>query len=274
MEPESQGIDNELESAGISAGFTLDDSSSPSSADLDGDAESLREEQRKPLIEYPVVGIGASAGGLQAFQELLGSLDPKTGMAFALITHLAPDQRSYLTEILGQSTKMPVSPIENGVRPEQNHLYVLLPNQLAALNNGVFQVSPRPAGARSPMPIDLFFRSLASELRNFAIGVVLYGADADGAFGLKAIKGEGGLALVQAPETATHGSMPRSSIAADHVDLVKAPAELGAELSRLAQQFAKPDVRALELGEALDGDEQHFQRILQLLRAVSGLEFQ
>jgi len=274
MEPESQGIDNELESAGISAEFTLDDSSSPSSADLDGDAESLREEQRKPLIEYPVVGIGASAGGLQAFQELLGSLDPKTGMAFALITHLAPDQRSYLTEILGQSTKMPVSPIENGVRPEQNHLYVLLPNQLAALNNGVFQVSPRPAGARSPMPIDLFFRSLASEQRNFAIGVVLSGADADGAFGLKAIKGEGGLALVQAPETATHGSMPRSSIAADHVDLVKAPAELGAELSRLAQQFAKPDVRALELGEALDGDEQHFQRILQLLRAVSGLEFQ
>jgi len=79
MEPESQGIDNELESAGISAEFTLDDSSSPSSADLDGDAESLREEQRKPLIEYPVVGIGASAGGLQAFQELLGSLDPKTG---------------------------------------------------------------------------------------------------------------------------------------------------------------------------------------------------
>ena len=275
MNPEKESADNELETAENSTGSSVvDESSSSRNGDLADKTDSLREEQRQPLIQYPVVGIGASAGGLQAFQELLGSLDSKTGMAFVLITHLAPDQRSYLTEILGQSTQMPVSPIESGARPEANHLYVLLPNQLATLDNGVFYVSPRPAGARSPMPIDLFFRSLAAEQKNFAIGVVLSGADADGAFGLKAIKGEGGLALVQAPETATHGSMPRSSIAADHVDLVKAPAELGAELSRLAKQFAMPDMRALELGEALSGDDQHFQRILQMLRGVSGLEFQ
>jgi len=273
MNPEIERTDSELEPAEnpIESAIGIDSASS-STSDLEGD--SLPEEQRKPLLEYPVVGIGASAGGLQAFQELLGSLDPKTGMAFALITHLAPDQRSYLTEILTQNTKMPVSSIEDGVRPEPNHVYVLLPNQLATLDKGVFKVSPRPAGARSPMPIDLFFRSLASEQKNFAVGEVLSGADADGAFGLKTIKGEGGLALVQAPETATHGSMPRSSIAADHVDLVKAPAELGVELSRLAEQFANPEVRTLELGGALNGDEQYFQRILQTLRSVSGVEFQ
>jgi two-component system, chemotaxis family, CheB/CheR fusion protein len=275
MNPENESTDGKFDLADNPGGApAADESSLLKAGDPDEEADSLCEEHRKPLLEYPVVGIGASAGGLQAFQELLRSLDSHTGMAFALITHLAPDQKSYLTEILAQSTKMPVFPIEPGVRPEPNHLYVLLPNQLASLDGGVFQVAARPPGSRSQMPIDLFFRSLAAEQKNFAIGVVLSGADADGAFGLKAIKGEGGLALVQAPETATHGSMPRSSIAADHVDLVKSPAELGVELSRLAQQFKKPDVRALELGNALDGDEQHFQRILQMLRGLSGLEFQ
>jgi len=244
---------------------TLDDTATAS--------DSLHEEQRKPPLDYPVVGIGASAGGLQAIQEILRNLDANTDMAFCLITHLAPDQKSYLTEILAKETKMPVLPIEQGIRPEPNHLYVLLPNQLATLEEGVFQVIPRPPTHRSAMPIDLFFRSLGLEQKNFAVGVVLSGADSDGAFGLKLIKGEGGLALVQAPETATHGNMPRSSIAADHVDLVKAPSELGYELSRLAAHFSKPEVRALEMGEALDGDEQYFQRILQLMRGVSGLEF-
>ena len=274
MTPESSRTDIQVEQAGSAGSPAGEGPGADSPSGPDTEANSLREEQRKPLLEYPVVAIGASAGGLQAFQDLLKSLDPKTGMAFVLITHLAPDQRSYLTEILAQSTQMPVVPIEHGVRPEPDHLYVLLPNQQAILADGVFQVFPRPAGTKPPMPIDLFFRSLAIEQKNFAVGVVLSGADADGALGLKTIKGEGGLALVQAPETATHGNMPRSSIAADHVDLVRAPAELGVELSRLARQFIKPDVRALELGESLEGDEQHFQRILQILRGVSGLEFQ
>ena len=274
MTPNNERTGDEVELSTDSLEVFVDsDANSLTAVDPDSQADSLREEQRKPLLEYPVVGIGASAGGLQAFQELLRTLDPNTGMAFALITHLAPDQKSYLGEILGHSTKMPVFPIEHGVRPEPNHLYVLLPNQLATLEKGAFEVTSRPAGARSPMPIDLFFRSLAAEQKNFAVGVVLSGADADGAFGLKTIKGEGGLALVQAPETATHGSMPRNSIAADHVDIVRSPAELGVELSRLAGQFAKPDVRALEFGGNLDGDEQHFQRILQMLRGVSGLDF-
>ena len=239
----------------------------------ESDADALPEEQRRPVLGYPVVGIGASAGGLQAFQELLRNLNPKTGMAFVLVTHLAPDQKSYLTEILTQSTTMPVLPIEQGTRPLPDHLYVLLPNEIVVLEAGAFRIIPRPPGGRSPMPIDLFFRSLANDQKNFAIGIVLSGADADGALGLKTIKGDGGLALVQTPESATHGSMPRSSIAADHVDLVKSPADLGIELTRLAKQFAKPDVRALEKGETLDGDEQYFQRILQLMRGVSGLEF-
>ena len=272
MTPENESAGNEFEKTSLSpSGSSVEDGYQP--ADQDLEADSLREEQRAPSLQFPIVGIGASAGGLQAFQELLRNLSPKTGMAYVLITHLAPDQKSYLTEILTQNTQMAVSPIEQGARPEPNHLYILLPNQLAALDHGIFQLVPRPAGSRSPMPIDFFFRSLAAEQRNFAIGVVLSGADADGALGLKTIKGEGGLALVQAPETATHGNMPRNSIAADHVDLVRSPADLGIELTRLSQQFSKPDVRALELGDGIDGDDQHFHRIMQLLRGVSGLDF-
>jgi two-component system, chemotaxis family, CheB/CheR fusion protein len=265
----------ENESEALNGNLDIVAGADPAEVDSGNDTEQdlLREEQRKPWLEYPVVGIGASAGGLQAFQELLRNLEPNTGMTFVLVTHLAPHQKSFLTEILSQSTKMPVHPIEHGTRPLPNNLYILLPNEMVVLERGVFHVNPRPAGSRSPMPIDLFFRSLAAAQKNFAVGVVLSGADADGAFGLKTIKGDGGLALVQAPETATHGSMPRSSIAADHVDMVRPPAELGIELSRLAAQFAKPDMRALELGLPMDGDEHHFQRILQLMRSVSGLDF-
>jgi two-component system CheB/CheR fusion protein len=274
MTPQDEQTDQPFETEELAVrGDASDDSEVQSDSNMESEHDALREEQRKPALEYPVVGIGASAGGLQAFQELLRHLDAQTGMSFVLVTHLAPDQKSYLAEILAQSTKMPVEPIEQGKRPEPDHLYVLLPNQLVTLEGGVFHVTARPSPGRSPMPIDLFFRSLAAEQKNFAIGVVLSGADSDGAFGLKTIKGEGGLALVQAPETATHGSMPRSSIAADHVDMVKSPADLGSELTRLAGQFSRAEVRALELGAPLDGDEQHFQRVLQLLRGVSGLEF-
>jgi chemotaxis response regulator CheB len=230
------------------------------------------EEQQSPALLYPVVGFGASAGGLQAFREILENLDSNTGMAFVLVTHLAPDQRSFMSEIVERYTQMPVVSISDGQRPLQNHLYVLQPNQALTLREGVFQVDTRPATERVPRTIDRFFHSLASDQKNHAIGVVLSGADADGALGLKAIKGEGGIALVQSPDTAQHSGMPRSSIASDHVDLVLPPAEIAIELGRLAHQFTRPEVRSLEEGVVAPNDEQSFGKILQLLRGVSGLD--
>lgn len=234
--------------------------------------EPSAEENPAPALPYPVVGFGASAGGLQAFKEILENLASTTGMAFVLVTHLAPDQKSFLSEILERLTTMPVFPVEDGKRPEPNHLYVLLPNQRLTIRDGVFRVEPPAANERFPKTIDRFFYSLAADQKNHAIGVVLSGADADGALGLKAIKGEGGIALVQSPDTATHGGMPRSSIAADHVDLVIPPAEIAVELSRLAHQFARPEVRSLDEGVISPDDEQSFQKILQLLRSLSGLD--
>src|SRR6266567_1259800 len=234
--------------------------------------ETEAEVQQGPALSYPVVGFGASAGGLQAFREILENLDPATGMAFVLVTHMAPDQKSFLAEIVERYTKMPVVHIEEGQRPLPNHLYVLLPNQWLTLRDGVFHVEEPSASDRHPRTIDRFFHSLATDQKNHAIGVVLSGADADGALGLKAIKGEGGIAIVQSPDSAMHSGMPRSSIASDHVDLVIPPAEIARELGRLAKQFTRPEVRSLREGSIAPDDEQSYLKILQLLRTLSGLD--
>lgn len=218
------------------------------------------------------MAFGASAGGLQAFREILENLDPNTGMAFVPVTHLAPDQKSFLSEIVERYTDMPVLSVEGGQRPLPNHLYVLLPNQSATLQEGVFRVEQRAANERFPPTIDRFFNSLAADQKNHAIGVVLSGADTDAALGLKAIKGEGGIALVQSLDTAMHSDMPRSSIASDHVDLIVPPAEIALELGRLAQQLSRTEVRSLEEGAISHVDEESFQRILQMLRGFSGLD--
>ncbi len=268
-EPPGTGEDGVASEHGAQEGRLVDTIDVFPVPNLTLEAES--EVQQGPALSYPVVGFGASAGGLQAFREILENLDSATGMAFVLVTHMAPDQKSFLSEIVERYTRMPVVQVEEGQRPLPNHLYVLLPNQWLTLRDGVFHVE-QPAHDRHPRTIDRFFFSLAKDQKNHAIGVVLSGADSDGALGLKSIKGEGGIALVQTPESAAHGWMPRSSIAADHVDLVIPPAEIAIELGRLAHQFSRPEVRSLEVGASSPEGEQSFQRILQLLRANSGLD--
>jgi two-component system, chemotaxis family, CheB/CheR fusion protein len=253
-------------------GVCIDATSDAPLASLALTVEAAATEQQVPALTYPVVGFGASAGGLQAFKQILENLDPKTGMAFVLVTHLAPDQKSFLSEIVERYTQMPVCSVEAGQRPLPDHLYVLQPNQSLTLHDGVFRVAQREPKQRFPKIIDKFFNSLAADQKNHAIGVVLSGADADGALGLKAIKGEGGIALVQTPDSAVHGDMPRSSIASDHVDLVIPPAEIALELGRLAHQFNRPELRSLEDGSISSDDEQPYQKILQLLRSSSGLD--
>ena len=230
-----------------------------------------------PALPFLIVAFGASAGGLQAIRDILTPLPADTGMALVLITHLSPDHKSYMAEILSKATSMPVLPIEDGQQPEPNHLYVLAPGFDATIQNGRFHLCIRPAGPAHHLPIDLFFRSLAADQKNHSIGVVLSGADSDGALGLKTIKGEGGIALVQAPDTAQHSSMPLSSISADHCDFILPPAEIASELERLSRQFSRPGIREMEESHSSETrgstDEPDFARILQMLRGVSGLEF-
>ncbi|MGH9695023.1 MAG: chemotaxis protein CheB, partial [Bryobacteraceae bacterium] len=225
------------------------------------------------LLPFQVVGIGASAGGLEAYLELLRSLSPETGMAFVFVSHLSGEHKSQLVPILSRHTTMPVTEIADGMRCEPNHVYVLPPNARVRIDQGRLKLEPRPARERIPRPIDDFFRSLAADQKNHAVGVVLSGADSDGALGLKAIKGEGGIAMVQSPESARFPDMPLSGIAEDHVDLVLPPGRIGIELAHLAEQFARPELKPLEEGSIPQDDEQQFARILAILRSVSGIDF-
>jgi two-component system CheB/CheR fusion protein len=136
-----------------------------------------------------VVGIGASAGGLQAFRPLLGDLPSTTGLAFVLIQHLDPTHQSSLSEILGRATIMPVREAADGVAVEPNHVYVIPPNAELTIADRVLKLSPRSQAAGLHMPIDVFLRSLAQDCRSSAIGVILSGAGSDGALGLKNLWG-------------------------------------------------------------------------------------
>ncbi len=200
---------------------------------VDGSAEEI--EVGYPL-PYMVVAIGASAGGVEAYIELFSSLTTNTGMAFVVIPHLMTDRTSHLVKILTRHTPMPLKEIEEGERPQPNHIYVLPPGAPARLREGVFRLEQREIDT-VPRFIDHFFRSLAIDQKSRAAGVILSGTDSDGALGLKAIKGEGGITLVQSPESARFGEMPRTSIAVDHVDKILPPGLIATELASLGKQF-------------------------------------
>jgi two-component system CheB/CheR fusion protein len=188
-----------------------------------------------PGASFPIVGVGASAGGLEAFTQLLGRLPANSGMAFVLIQHLDPTHRSFLGEALARATAMPVSQAEDGVEVEADHVYVIPQNADIGIEHARLKLVPRPEEPRPPhLPIDFFFRALAADLGSRAIGVVLSGTASDGTEGLRAIKEEGGITFAQDPWTAKFGGMPRSAIDAGVVDYGLTIAQLVDELVRLS----------------------------------------
>jgi two-component system CheB/CheR fusion protein len=148
-----------------------------------------------------VVGVGASAGGLEAFTELLSHLPADTGMAFVLIQHLDPHHESHLTELLFKVSKMPVAEVKGETRARANHVYVIPPRSNLGISDGVLHTLPRPAGGHN-MPIDAFFHALAADRGSQAVGVVMSGTASDGTLGLEAIKAAGGVTFAQEMRTA------------------------------------------------------------------------
>src|ERR1041385_8062747 len=156
---------------------------------------------------FPIVGIGASAGGLEAFSQLLAELPEKTGMAFVLVQHLDPQHESLLAEILTPMSKLPVETVQDGIQVQPDHVYVIPPNTSMELQDGRLRLVAREPGLH--LPIDIFFRSLAQVQGSRAIGVVLSGNASDGSLGLRAIKAECGITFAQDEATAKFGGMPR-----------------------------------------------------------------
>ena len=166
----------------------------------------------RSTLEFPVIGIGASAGGLQALLALFEHMPSDCGMAFVVIMHLSPKHESNADKILQNATRMPVLQVTQPVPIERNHIYVIPPAMDQSMNDGYLRLQP-PERERGPqVAIDLFFRALADVHHSHAVGIVLSGSGSDGSVGLSRIKEQGGVTLAQAPEDAEYDSMPRSAI--------------------------------------------------------------
>ena len=212
--------------------------------------ETTKRSKNKALLDQgipvvPIVGIGASAGGLEAITSLLEQLPPNTGLVFVIIQHLPTGQESMLPSILARSTKMPVLTVKNDMQVEPNHVYVIPPGKTMTLEGEFLKLIPKEASLK---PIDAFFISLAQQRITHAIGVVLSGTGTDGTEGLKEIKSEGGITFSQDPKTAQYTGMPQSAISSETVDFILSPEQIGRELSKIANnpQLIRAEIEALE----------------------------
>lgn len=238
----------------------------------------IKTSQKNDQLEIPVVGIGYSAGGLEAVKKLLSTLPQDTGMAFVIIQHLKPDEESHLSDILAKSTRMKVKKIANGIRVEPNQLYVIPPAVDVALAGDFLNLNPRGESNVHGLGIDFFFSSLSQNRRTKAIGVVLSGSGVDGTIGLKAIKSEGGVAIVQDPKTARFDSMPSSAIASGIADLILSPEDIGRELARIAKhpytvEELKGTAHTLLPEEHESKETSIFSKILEILFLQTKIDF-
>ena len=211
-----------------------------------------------------VTGIGASAGGLDAFLELVSAIPARTGMAFVLVQHLDPRHDSLLVDILAGATSIPVREVTDLMRVESDHIYVIPPDTQMTIEGDVLHLEPRPATAPH-RPLDTFFSSLAADRKSAAIAVVLSGNDADGALGLEAVRAAGGITFAQNPESAKFDVMPRA--AAGAADFVLPPATIAARLVSMAGS----DTIVNEIRSQRAADD--FDRVLALLRASHPVDF-
>lgn len=224
-----------------------------------------------PLIQ--VVGLGASAGGLEALGQFLAHTPADSGLAYIVVQHLDPTQKGMLPELLQRATSMPVCAARDRMRIKTDSVYVIPSNtELSVVDDTLRLATPtEPRGLR--LPIDVLFSSLASTRRDNAIGVVLSGMGADGTHGLQAIKAVGGLTAAQAPASALFDSMPKSAIDADCADLVATPAELPALLLACVQHSPSAAPDAEDADGALAGDVMPLQPIIRLLQQRTRHDF-
>ena len=223
----------------------------------------------KESLPFPIVAIGASAGGLEAFTVLLHALPTDTGMAFVVIQHLSPTHESMLPEILTRATSMPVAQVLDDTPVQPDHVYVIPPGKNLVFADGELRLSPRTEIRGVQRPIDHFMRALAEEHGHKAIGVVLSGTANDGSLGIQEIKAGGGITFAQ-DTSAEQQSMPRSAVATGAIDFVLPPDEIARELGRIARHpYVSP---ALDAG-AIALNESSMQRILGILRHATGVDF-
>ncbi|WP_141734034.1 PAS domain S-box protein [Oligoflexus tunisiensis] len=214
-----------------------------------------------------VIGIGASAGGLEALRELFASLPPDAGMAFIVVQHSDPRHAAMLSEILQPISTVPIELAKDGQRIRRDHAYTAPADQDLVVEDGILRLVPRTLTRRIHLPVDTLFCSLAQAYESKAIGIVLSGTGNDGTIGLQDIKMAGGIAIAQDGQSARHSGMPKSAISAGHVDHILSPSNIAAELARIASMEENSTVRTG------DEDRAALKEILSQLKTSFGVDF-
>jgi len=219
---------------------------------------------------FPIVGIGGSAGGLEALNKLFAAMPADSGIAFVLVPHLDPAHASLMVPVLAKSTAMPVSEVQQGMRIEPNHVYVIPPNRLLTVRAGVLYLTEPVEAHASYAAIDWFLRSLAEDQREHAICILLSGTGSHGTAGMRAIKANDGATFVQDPATAEFPQMPENAIAAGLADQVLSAERMPAAMLEYCRRLHLYDGSAIE---ASDRASENLDRILALLSAKSQIDF-
>ena len=225
----------------------------------------------KKDVQFPVVGIGASAGGLEAFEAFVKALPEDLGIAYVLVVHLDPSHASILPEIIQKKTRMKVCQITDNIEIVPDQIFIIPPNKNLAIINNTLQLldMKRPRGIN--LPIDTFFRSLAQDRGSMATGIILSGTGSDGTLGVRAIKGEAGLVMVQDLQSAKYDGMPRSVIASGLADYVLPPEKMPEHLGHFAERQARREEGVTRTGDA--NMLQALQKIYALLRTATNHDF-
>ena len=233
--------------------------------------DSSAQDSSRAAGEFPVVGIGASAGGLDACRKLVDALPADNGMAFILVQHLDPTHESMMVDLLVGHTSMTVQQAADGMAIERDHLYVIPPGTYLAVGDGALHLSKPHERHGARLPFDFLLHSLAEEFGTRAICVILSGTGADGSLGLKSVKEAGGLVIAQEPEDAGFDGMPRSAIKTGAVDLVLPAAEIPAAIVKYTRKVGR--VRALNASAPRDKAPDWLPKIIDLLRTTTGHDF-
>ncbi|MBD2139664.1 PAS domain-containing protein [Anabaena sp. FACHB-1237] len=222
---------------------------------------------------FPIVGIGASAGGLEAFTQLLSHLPTDTGMGFVLVQHINPQAKSMLAEILSRTTQMPVVEAGHDMSVEPNNIYIIPPNTTMTITQGVLRLKPLEKTYGIPMTVDSFFISLAENLGNKAIGVILSGGDGDGTRGLESIKAAGGITFAQSEESAKVSGMPNTAVASGYVDFILSPQQIAEKLAYISTHPYINHPITVKTTEIMPEETDALLKIFSLLRAATGVDF-
>jgi two-component system CheB/CheR fusion protein len=233
-------------------------------------SQSVDDQDNADVGRFPIIGIGASAGGLEALEEFIKAVKPGINAAFVIITHLDPNHPSMLVEILAKFTEMEVMEAQHQMLVEPNKVYIIPPGKIMSIFHRTLQLTARPPSHDPPMPIDFFLRSLAEDQSENAVAVILSGNGFDGTDGLRSVQANLGIVMVQSPNTAKYPSMPQSAISTGLADYIMAPGEIPGQI---AQYFEQQREKKQKGGRSESDSRVNLNKIMSLVKKITGHDF-